>query len=118
MCRGRRGRGTGGRAVRALRPSLLQRVQPPTTRAPHPRVAAGCVHHLRALLQDAALPPETRAGAARAAPTRARTRTQPRTWPRPCRQVATMSFCFVHFLSCTWTPKICIVGDRSGKMRR
>lgn len=69
-----RGRGRGGRkrrpgrAVLPVRPPLLQRVQPAAARAPDPRGPAGGVLHLRPLLQDAAVPPATHAGAAPRAP--------------------------------------------------
>ena len=66
---GRRGRrGGGGRALRAVRAPLLQRVQPAPARAPHPRGAAGGVRHVRALLQDAAVPAPAHARAAPRAP--------------------------------------------------
>lgn len=62
---GRRGRGRGcGRAVRAVRAAVQQRVQPAPARAAHPRGAACGVRHLRPLLQDAALPAPAHAGAA------------------------------------------------------
>lgn len=59
------GRGSAGRAVRRVRPAVLQRVQPAPARAAHPRSAAGGVRHLRPQLQDAAVPAAPHAGAAR-----------------------------------------------------
>lgn len=66
---GRRRRGCGrGRAVRGVRAAVQQRVQPAPARAADPRGAAGGVRHVRALLQDAAVPPAPHAGAAPARP--------------------------------------------------
>lgn len=60
--RRRRG-GRRGRAVRGVRAPVQQRVQPAPARAPDPRGAAGGVRHVRALLQDAAVPAPPHAGA-------------------------------------------------------
>lgn len=72
----RSGRGRGGRAVRAVRPPLQQRVQPAPARAAHPRGAPRRLRRLRPLLQDPAVPPPPHARAARPAAAAAAT-------PRP-----------------------------------
>lgn len=64
MCSGRARRRRGGRAVRAVRPPVQQRLQPAAARAADPRGAAGRLRHLRPLLQDAAVSPAAHARAA------------------------------------------------------
>ncbi|CAH4037242.1 unnamed protein product [Pieris brassicae] len=74
---GRRER-CGRRAVRALRPPLLQRLQPAPTRAAHSRGPAGGLRAVRPLLQDAALP-----APAHACPTSAKDQTAAAAPPSP-----------------------------------